>query len=197
MLDAPAAKTREARLDALLLRAEIDDFNAAYAAALDEQRLSDWAEMFTEDAFYVVISRENADRGLPVGLIYCDSKKMIHDRAFALEKTTMFAPRYLRHIIGNLQVLGETADGGVRAHIRARGLDPGQYAQQPARGDRLHLRHGFGCRGQVPRRGRAQAQPRLVTALEIRPHRFGRSHNAPPIIIAKTVTCARSDKNGK
>jgi anthranilate 1,2-dioxygenase small subunit len=109
------ASTREARLDALLLRAEIDEFNAAYAAALDEQRLSDWAEMFTEDAFYVVISRENADRGLPVGLIYCDSKKMIYDRAFALEKTTMFAPRYLRHIIGNLQVLGENADGGVRA----------------------------------------------------------------------------------
>jgi anthranilate 1,2-dioxygenase small subunit len=107
--------TREARLDALLLRAEIDDFNSAYAAALDEQRLSDWAEMFSEDAFYVVISRENADRGLPVGLIYCDSKKMIYDRAFALEKTTMFAPRYLRHLIANQQVLGENPDGGIRA----------------------------------------------------------------------------------
>jgi anthranilate 1,2-dioxygenase small subunit len=109
------ATTREARLDALLLRHDIDDFNAAYAAALDEQRLSDWAEMFTDDAFYVVISRENADRGLPVGLIYCDSKKMICDRAFALEKTTMFAPRYLRHIIGNLHILGQDQDGAIRA----------------------------------------------------------------------------------
>jgi anthranilate 1,2-dioxygenase small subunit len=109
------AGTREARLEALLLRQEIDEFNAAYGAALDEQRLSDWTEMFTDDAFYVVISRENADRGLPVGLIYCDSKKMIHDRAFALEKTTMFAPRYLRHIIGNLQILGQERNGDVRA----------------------------------------------------------------------------------
>ena len=107
--------TREARLDALLLHHEVESFNAAYAAALDEGRLFDWAEMFTEDAFYVVISRENADSGLPVGLIYCDSKRMIHDRAFALAKTTMFAPRYLRHIIGNLQVLGTDADGGIRA----------------------------------------------------------------------------------
>jgi anthranilate 1,2-dioxygenase small subunit len=115
MLDVSVAKTREARLDALLLHHEVDSFNAAYAAALDEQRLTDWAEMFTEDAFYVVISRENADRGLPVGLIYCDSKRMIHDRAFALEKTTMFAPRYLRHIVGNLQVLGEDANGAIRA----------------------------------------------------------------------------------
>ena len=109
------AGTRDARLDALLLRQEIDEFNAAYAAALDEQRLLDWAEMFTDDAFYVVISRENADRGLPVGLIYCDSKKMIHDRAFALERTTMFAPRYLRHIVGNLQLLGQEQNGDVRA----------------------------------------------------------------------------------
>jgi anthranilate 1,2-dioxygenase small subunit len=115
MLDASAAKTREARLDALLLHHEVESFNAAYAAALDEQRLTDWAEMFTDDACYVVISRENADRGLPVGLIYCDSKRMIHDRAFAIEKTTMFAPRYLRHIIGNLQVLGEDANGAIRA----------------------------------------------------------------------------------
>lgn len=102
-------------LDALLLHHEVDQFNAAYAAALDEQRLADWVEMFTEDAFYVVISRENADKGMPVGLIYCDSKAMIHDRAFALEKTAMFAPRYLRHIIGNLQILGADQHGAIRA----------------------------------------------------------------------------------
>ena len=115
MLDAPPAATRDSALDALLLHHEVDQFNAAYAAALDEQRLADWVEMFTEDAFYIVISRENADKGLPVGLIYCDSKAMIYDRAFALEKTAMFAPRYLRHIIGNLQVLGEEGQGEIRA----------------------------------------------------------------------------------
>jgi anthranilate 1,2-dioxygenase small subunit len=97
-----------------LLHHEVDQFNAAYAAALDEQRLADWVEMFTDDAFYVVISRENADKNMPVGLIYCDSKAMIHDRAFATEKTAMFAPRYLRHIIGNLQILGEDK-GAIRA----------------------------------------------------------------------------------
>ena len=103
------------RLDALFLRHEVETFNAAYAAALDEQRLSDWVEMFTDDARYVVISRENADRGMPVGLIYCENKGMIYDRAFALEKTAMFAPRYLRHIVGNLQVLGEERAGEIRA----------------------------------------------------------------------------------
>ena len=103
------------RLEALLLHREIEDFNCAYAAALDDGRLTDWAEMFTDDAFYVIISRENADRGMPVGLVYCENKGMIQDRAFAVEKTEMFAPRYLRHIIGNTQILGEDHNGDVRA----------------------------------------------------------------------------------
>jgi anthranilate 1,2-dioxygenase small subunit len=115
MLDARQTATNDRRLEALLLHHEIEAFNAAYAAALDEGRLTDWVEMFTDDAFYVVISRENADRGLPVGLIYCENKGMIFDRAFALEQTAMFAPRYLRHIIGNQQVLGEEAKGDIRS----------------------------------------------------------------------------------
>src|SRR5580704_9106216 len=99
MLDAPKSKsdpmTGDRRIDALLLHREVEELNNAYAAALDEQRLVDWAEMFTDDGFYVVISRENADRGMPVGLIYCENKGMILDRANAM-KTEMFAPRYLR-----------------------------------------------------------------------------------------------------
>ena len=115
MPSACAEMTIDSRLEALLLHHEVDQFNTAYAAALDEERLTDWAEMFTEDAFYTVISRENADKGMPVGLIYCDSKRMIYDRALALDKTAMFAPRYLRHIIGNLQILDRDADARIRA----------------------------------------------------------------------------------
>jgi anthranilate 1,2-dioxygenase small subunit len=114
MLDIPIPQT-DSRIAALLLHHEIDQFNARYAAALDTQRLTEWTEMFTDDAFYLVTSRENADRNLPVGLIYCEGRGMIRDRAFALDKTAMFAPRYLRHIIGNLIVLGENANGDVRA----------------------------------------------------------------------------------
>jgi anthranilate 1,2-dioxygenase small subunit len=108
----PAA---DPRLEALLLRHEIETFNTAYAATLDEQRLMDWADMFTDDALYVVISRENFQRDLPVGLIYCDNKGMIRDRAFALQETAMFAPRYLRHMISNLSVSEPQSDGTIMA----------------------------------------------------------------------------------
>jgi anthranilate 1,2-dioxygenase small subunit len=40
---------------------------------------------------------------------------MIHDRAFALMETSMFAPRYLRHIIGNQVVLTAESNGTIKA----------------------------------------------------------------------------------
>jgi anthranilate 1,2-dioxygenase small subunit len=103
------------RLEALLLHHEIETFNAAYAATLDEHRLMEWADMFTDEALYVVTSRENFERNLPVGLIYCENKGMIRDRAFALKETAMFAPRYLRHMISNLSVDAPHSDGTIVA----------------------------------------------------------------------------------
>ncbi len=102
-------------IEALLLRTEIDEFNARYCALLDRQELMAWVGCFAEDAFYTVISRENFDRDMPVGLIYCEGRGMIQDRAFALLKTSMFGPRYLRHMVSNLIVEPPAPDGAVHA----------------------------------------------------------------------------------
>ena len=110
-----AATVVDPRLEAVLLRHEIETFNTLYAAALDEQRLMDWVELFDDNAHYVVLSRENFERNLPVGLIYCENKGMIRDRAFALKETAMFAPRYMRHLIANLAVEAEASDGTIAA----------------------------------------------------------------------------------
>jgi anthranilate 1,2-dioxygenase small subunit len=111
----PAAVVSDPRLEAVLLRHEVETFNTVYAAALDEQRLMDWVELFSDDALYVVLSRENFERDLPVGLIYCENKGMIRDRAFALKETAMFAPRYTRHLISNLSVDAEAGGGAITA----------------------------------------------------------------------------------
>jgi anthranilate 1,2-dioxygenase small subunit len=110
-----AAAVADPRLEAVLLRHEIETFNTLYASALDEQRLMDWVELFSDDALYVVLSRENFERNLPVGLIYCENQGMIRDRAFALKETAMFAPRYMRHLIANLAVEAEASDGIIAA----------------------------------------------------------------------------------
>lgn len=101
----------DARLEALLLRAEVEAFHSAYCAALDAQQLEEWTGFFAPEAFYAVISRENHEAGMPVGLIHCEGLGMIRDRAFALLKTAMFGPRYLRHMVSNIVVDAVESDG--------------------------------------------------------------------------------------
>lgn len=96
------------------LRLEVEEFHAEYCAALDEARIADWPAFFTEDAVYRITARENAEAGLPVGLVYCEGMGMLHDRALAIAKTEMFAPRYLLHHVSNVRVLS-AADGIVAA----------------------------------------------------------------------------------
>ena len=97
------------------LRLEIEEFNTEYCAALDENCIADWPEFFAEDAVYRITARENADVDLPVGLVYCEGKGMLRDRATAIAKTAMFAPRYLQHHVTNLRILAIGADGIVSA----------------------------------------------------------------------------------
>jgi 3-phenylpropionate/cinnamic acid dioxygenase small subunit len=95
------------------LRLEIEEFHAAYCWTLDRGALAEWPEYFADDAVYRITARENVDAGLEVGLVYADSKAMIRDRAFALQHTQMYAPRYMQHFVTNVRVL--EARGEARA----------------------------------------------------------------------------------
>ena len=90
------------------LRLEIEEFHAQYCWTLDCGDVERWPEYFTDDAVYRITARENADAGLPVGLVYADSKAMIRDRAFAIKHTQMYAPRSMQHFVTNVRVLEAT-----------------------------------------------------------------------------------------
>ncbi len=91
-------------------RFDIEDFNTSYAFILDTGQVEQWPAFFTEDALYRITGRENADANLPVGVVYCEGMGMLRDRALAIAKTMMFAPRYLRHQITNVSVMMAGAD---------------------------------------------------------------------------------------
>ena len=86
------------------LRLEIEDLYTAYAASLDDGDLDAWPEFFTEECLYQVIPRDNFDQSLPLALIRCESRAMLRDRVTAVRETTMFEPRYIRHLISNIRV---------------------------------------------------------------------------------------------
>ena len=98
------------------LRAEIQDLYDAYAEALDDFELERWPELFTEKCRYEAVSRENFERGLPLATILCESRGMLEDRVAALRRTSMYAPRSVRHLTSHIRASAEGDGFRVRAN---------------------------------------------------------------------------------
>lgn len=90
---------------AWMARAAVEDFHAEYCAALDGGEIERWPEFFTEHCLYRVTEYENAACGFPVGLIYAEGRDMLRDRAAAISRTQMFAPRQMLHFVSNVRIL--------------------------------------------------------------------------------------------
>jgi anthranilate 1,2-dioxygenase small subunit len=97
------------------LRMLVEEFNTEYCAVLDAGEVEKWPEFFTDDALYRLTARENADAGLPVGLVYAEGKGMLIDRAVSISRTQTFAPRYNLHVCGNVRVLHQHENGDIIA----------------------------------------------------------------------------------
>ncbi|MDP1739794.1 MAG: aromatic-ring-hydroxylating dioxygenase subunit beta [Polaromonas sp.] len=97
-------------LERLQLQHEVDQLNAAYAAALDEKRFDAWPEFFLEDGRYTLQARENFDRGLPLALMDLESQGMMKDRVYGITQTIYHGPYYTRHVISPAQVLDVEGD---------------------------------------------------------------------------------------
>lgn len=102
----------------LMLQLEVDQLNAAYAAALDEKRFGDWPEFFLEDGQYRLQARENFDRGLPLALMALESRGMMKDRVYGVTHTIYHGPYYTRHVLSPAQLLSGP-EGGEGEPIRA------------------------------------------------------------------------------
>jgi anthranilate 1,2-dioxygenase small subunit len=85
------------------------------ARFIDDERFEDWAELFVDRCVYKITTRENFDAGLPVGVMYCDSRAMLRDRVLSLRKANLYNPHYDRHLVSNVRVL-DVADAVYRVH---------------------------------------------------------------------------------
>jgi anthranilate 1,2-dioxygenase small subunit/terephthalate 1,2-dioxygenase oxygenase component beta subunit len=83
----------------------VAELNAAYAAAIDADRLEDWPHFFTDDCIYKITSAENHRRGYSAGVVYADSRAMLRDRVTALRSANVYERQSYRHIVG-LPVIG-------------------------------------------------------------------------------------------
>ena len=97
-------------LAAIQRRLEIEQLYTAYAHCLDDDRLEEWPEFFTEDCIYRVTSAENFEAGLPLGIIYATSKNMLIDRVMALRQANIYEPQRYRHLVSCVQIASAEGD---------------------------------------------------------------------------------------
>ena len=104
--------TETAELDRdMALRLRLETLTAEYVHCINDDRLENWPDFFTEDCRYRVTSRENVDLGLPVGLIYCQGRSMLRDRISAMRVANIFEPHTYCHMVSAL-IVTETGVGG-------------------------------------------------------------------------------------
>jgi anthranilate 1,2-dioxygenase small subunit len=94
----------------LQLWAELSALQNRYVHAIDNDLLETWPAFFTEDGTYTIISRENAERGLPVPIIHCRNQKMMRDRIVALRHANIYEAHGYRHALGGLVIESATEE---------------------------------------------------------------------------------------
>jgi 3-phenylpropionate/cinnamic acid dioxygenase small subunit len=96
------------------LTLKVQDLNARYVQAIDDDKLEAWPDFFTESCRYRITTAENVEHGLPLGLIYATSRAMLRDRVRALRDANVYEAQRYRHVIG-APLIEPAAAGRVRA----------------------------------------------------------------------------------
>ncbi len=94
-------------MDQMKLWFEVNMLQNQYINNLDNDRLEAWPTLFTEDCMYEIVPKENADMGLPIGIIYCTNQKMLRDRVVSLRNANIFEEHTYRHMTSGLTIMSE------------------------------------------------------------------------------------------
>ena len=96
------------------LQPRVAQLNADYARAIDDDRMEEWPDFFTEPCLYVITTADNHRNGYTAGVVYADSLGMLRDRVAALREANIYERQTYRHLVG-LPALLREAEGVVRA----------------------------------------------------------------------------------
>jgi anthranilate 1,2-dioxygenase small subunit len=121
------------------LQFAVERLEARYAAAIDDDRLEEWPHFFTETCRYQIITRENYEKKLPVGIFFASSRGMLIDRVRSLREANIYEAQRYRHLLSptlvtrregdaveaqtNYQVIRTTQEGAMALFSTGRYLD--------------------------------------------------------------------------
>jgi anthranilate 1,2-dioxygenase small subunit len=91
-------------MDDLAIGLSVQELIGDYAERIDEDRLEEWPDLFTDPCRYLVISRSNHEAGMRQGVMYAATRGMLLDRVFSLRRANLFEPHRYRHVIGPIRL---------------------------------------------------------------------------------------------
>jgi anthranilate 1,2-dioxygenase small subunit len=97
-------------IEEIMLWYELQRLQERYVSVIDTDRLEEWPELFTEGCVYEIVPKENADLGLPMGLMHCFGRPMLRDRIVSLRQANVFEPHTYRHLTSGLEFKQVDAD---------------------------------------------------------------------------------------
>lgn len=100
-------------MDDVALRLGIHELIGDYAERIDEDRLEEWPELFTDPCRYLIISRANHAAGMRQGVMYAASRGMLLDRVFSIRRANIFEPHRYRHVVGPIRLKSVTGNAAV------------------------------------------------------------------------------------
>lgn len=91
-------------MDEPAVRLGVHELLAAYVDCIDDDRLEEWPDFFTENCRYLITSRADHASGLRHGVVYAASRGMLLDRVLALRKANIYEPHRYRHVVGPTRI---------------------------------------------------------------------------------------------
>ena len=94
------------------LHARICTFYDEYGYVCDDD-IERWPSLFSDEAVYKIVARENYERKLPLATMLCEGRGMLSDRVTSIRRTSVYVPRQTRHLIANIRIV-ELGDESAR-----------------------------------------------------------------------------------
>nr|MDP2191447.1 aromatic-ring-hydroxylating dioxygenase subunit beta [Rhodoferax sp.] len=94
-------------MEKLSLREQVQIFQTAYVRCIDSNMLEQWPDFFAEQCLYSVTTAENFRAGLAAGLMWANTRAMLHDRISALRHANVYERQAYRHILGQSSLIAQ------------------------------------------------------------------------------------------
>lgn len=85
----------------------ISQTQANYARCIDDDRLEEWPDFFTERCIYKITTAANVREGMEAGIVFANSRGMLRDRVSALREANIYERQSYRHILGQPCILSD------------------------------------------------------------------------------------------